>query len=95
MMEMTYGKMYTPTSEQLESMIDKICEKLESEVDDLIKQEMDKDDRQFGFGGRGLFRSLISILLIRELLRRRRPYGGYPGYYGGYGYGPYGGYGGY
>ncbi len=38
-----------------------------------------------GFGGRRRFRrDLISILLLRELLRRRRPYYGYPGGHGWY-----------
>ncbi|RCX19433.1 hypothetical protein DFR58_103179 [Anaerobacterium chartisolvens] len=56
------------------------------------EKEKDKEkSRQFGFGGRRILRDLTGILLIRELMRRRRPFYGYPGYYGG-GFG--GGYGG-
>ncbi len=48
------------------------------------EKEIEKEkNRQFGFGGRRVLRDLAGILLIRELLRRRRPFFGHPGFYGG------------
>jgi hypothetical protein len=90
--------MMNPTREQVEAMVDDIQRKVEPEVDMEINLPTEEAERQFGFGGRRLFRDLVSILLLRQLLRRRRrpfPYG-YPGYggYGGYdGYGYPGGFG--
>lgn len=79
----------SPSREQLEAMVDDIYCMLEADVEISIPE--DDKDRQFVVGGRRLIRDLASILLIRELLLRRRPYpysypypyGGYPGYYGG------------
>lgn len=86
-----HGMKYTPTREHLDAMVDDIYRKVEVDVDAEIKLPREDEERQIGFGGRPLLRDLILILLIAELLRGRRPYGGYPGYYGGYpGY--YGGY---
>lgn len=91
--DMKYGKMYTPSKEQLEATTDSILAKVEPDVDAAIGQEAGAAERQLGFGGRRLLRGLIGILLIRSLLgRRRRPFGFYPGYYPGYSYGGYYGY---
>lgn len=90
--------MTNPSNEQLEAMVDDIQRKVEFEIDVDVNVPCECGNRQFGYGGRRLLRDLISILLIRQLLQRRRPfpYGGYPyqypyqGYYGNvYGYGVY------
>jgi len=80
MMDMTYGLMHIPAREQVEKMIDDITVKVEVDVDVAIKEESrEPEERQLGFGGRRLLRGLIAILLIRELLRRRRrPFFGFP-----------------
>lgn len=76
---MKYGQMHISTKEVVESII--------------IKQEYgDHEERQFGFGSRGLLRGIIDALLIRDLIgRRRRPFFSTP-YGGGFGspYIPYG-----
>ena len=97
MMDSTYGCMYMPKREEVEHMIDNIYTKVEVDVDVAIKQEpRESEERQFGFGERLLLRGLIGVLLLRELLRRRRhpffgsPYGrGFgPGFGGGFNGGP-------
>lgn len=93
MMDMNYGCSYCPTKEQLDSICDRICDEVEADVEAAICEEgQNGADRQFGFGGRRLLRALVGTLLVRELLRGRRPYGfsGYYGGYPGYGYGYYG-----
>ncbi|QEK13363.1 hypothetical protein FQB35_14380 [Crassaminicella thermophila] len=86
------SKMYPfPKKETVEEMVDEIYEMY-------IKDNMYRSP-DGGYGHRGLFKSLIWILLLGKLLgrrRRRRPGYGYPGYgYPGYGYpgGDYPGYG--
>ncbi len=90
-MEMQYGNVNVPNKEQLEEMADHITKQVEAEIKKEIEKE-ENENRQFGYGGRRLLGGLASILLIRELIRRRRPYG--YGYGGGFGY-PYGGFPGY
>ena len=88
-----YGMMHEPNREQFDEMVKDINNKVEGEVEAEVSKE--ENQRQFGFGGRRLLRDLIAILLLRQLLGRRRPhYGGYGGYGGGYGGYPGGGYGG-
>lgn len=97
MMDMTYGRMYMPNREEVERMTDNIHSQVEADVDAEMQQESEgSEERQFGFGfGRRRFlRNLISILLLRELLhRRRRPFFGTP-FGGGFGPGFGGGFGG-
>lgn len=98
-----FGPMHTPTRRQLDDMIDNIYNQVSPSMEENEDMEnslppnandhsMDNKGRQiggFGFGRRRPFlRDLISVLLLRDLIgRRRRPYyGGYPGYYGGYGW---------
>lgn len=87
MMGIKPGVDFSPTREQLDSMVDGIYRNVESQ---LPAEEGDWEPRQpfggfGGFGRRRFLRDLIAILLIRELLRRRRPYyGGYPGGFYGY-----------
>ena len=100
MMDMKYGVMNNPTKEQLDEVCEDICKDVETEVDKVVAAEMKEGQRQLGFGGRYILRDLAGILLLRELLRRRRPFGypgyGYPGYgFPGYGFPGYGGYYGY
>jgi hypothetical protein len=84
--------MYTPSRQQLESMVDQIDNKVGADVDQDY-QDPDSEERQFGFGGFGgrrrFRRDLITILLLRSLLRRRRfPHFGFPfGFGGGFGVG--------
>lgn len=95
MCDAQFGTEYTPTREHVEAMVDDIQRKVEPE----IEVEIGEVERQPFFGRRRLARDLISVLLIRQLLGRRRPFYGYPGSFGypGYGYPGYfgGGYGGY
>jgi len=59
-----------PTREAVEKMTDSIYHRVMAEMKNLSTDE-EITIKQFE---RGLFRSLIAILLIRELLRRRRSY---------------------
>jgi len=59
-----------PTREAVEKMTDSIYHRVMAEMKNLSADE-EITVKQFE---RGLFRSLIAILLIRELLRRRRSY---------------------
>lgn len=96
MMDMNFGCMYIPCREEIEDMCEKICREVEGEVEAVMSQECAESDRQFGFGGRRIFRNLVEILLIRELLRRRRFggfFGGFNRAYPGYGFGGYPGFG--
>lgn len=87
-MNMQFGTMHNPTNEQLEAMTDDIMKKVEPEVTKALEKE--SGERQLGFGGRRLLRNLIGILLIRNLLdRRRRPFFGSPGFFP---VGPFGGF---
>jgi hypothetical protein len=81
------GPMNVPTNEQMERAVDDIVNKVEKDVDAVLMNEYQSaENRQLGYGGRRILRDLAGILLIRELIQRRRrpPYYGYPGY----GYGP-------
>lgn len=86
MFDNNYGMMYNPTREQLEAISEDICKKVEKDVEKVIHVGRDDGDRQIGFGGRRLLNNLVTILLIRQLLgRRRRPFFGFPGGFGGFG----------
>lgn len=87
--------MSNPTKEQLNEMCEKICKEVEADVEKAIAAENKDEKRQLGFGGRAILRDLAGILLLRELIRRRRVFG-YPGYgFPSYGYPGYGGFYGY
>jgi hypothetical protein len=85
-MEMVYGEEYMPGREELDKMMDNIFVKLNVDIDistGSLQASADSIETQV-YGGRGILRDLAGILLIRELLgrrRRRRPYFPY-----GYGY---------
>jgi len=106
MMCAKYGTMHTPTREQMDYMVDDIDNRVGSDVDADYQDGDDTEERQLGgfgggFGGgfhgrRRFRRDLITILLLRSLLRRRRHphFGGFPfggGFGGGFGrgYGEY------
>lgn len=85
------GTAFTPTHEQLNSMVEGIAQNVEGQMDmdDGMMGEMESRQPFFGgfgggFGRRRFLRNLITILLIRELLRRRRRpfFRDYDGYYG-------------
>lgn len=87
MMEMQYGPMYTPSREELEGMVERIYKDVEKDLEKDMKDDWGEEGRQFGFGGRRFFGDIITILLLRDLFRRRRRrphYGGYGDYYGGF-----------
>lgn len=87
--------MSNPTKEQLNEICEKICKEVEADVEKVIATENKDEKRQLGFGGRFILRDLAGILLLRELIRRRRTFG-YPGYgFPPYGYPGYGGFYGY
>lgn len=84
--EMQFGNMI-PTKENIEAVTDNIMAEVEDNVEAQIAKEAGSHERQFGFGGRRLLRGLVGILLIRNLIgRRRRPFGFFPGFspYGGF-----------
>lgn len=101
-MEEAYGPDYTPTREELERMIDHIMYDVESRLSEEMMEEMSQgnpsgnpsNNPRGNPDGRGFLRDLTGILLIRELLRRRRSpfrrrgffprypfFPGYPGFY--------------
>lgn len=82
-----------PTQEQMDAMVDNVYNKVEVNVEVIIKQSPREEERQFVGGGRRILRDFIGALLIANLLRRRPPYYyNYPfygsGYIPPYGYGP-------
>lgn len=61
-----------PTREDIDRMTDSIVAATESQVEASMNSG---ETRQLGFGGRGIFRDLVGILLLRELFQRRhRPH---------------------
>lgn len=102
-----YGIMYTPSRRQMDEIVDNIDNNVGASVDAEYQDSDDKEDRQFEefgggpfggghFGGRRRFRrDLISILFLRELLRRRHDHHHHGGFHGGFNGrydGEYGGY---
>ncbi len=81
-----YGPMFNPSRQMLDSMVDDIDNRVGADVDMDYQDFEGCENRQFvvgGFGGgrRRFRRDLITILLLRELLRRRRPhFGGFGGF---------------
>lgn len=76
LLEMQYGPMQAPSQAKMREMVDKIYARVEADVEATVKGDRDsKEDRQLGLGGRRVLRDLIAILLLREILRRRRPFG--------------------
>lgn len=74
-----------PSEETISSMTDRILEEVVENDLSGLDYEIRVGRRQFVFGGRRVLRDLISILLIRELLRRRRrppffPFGAFGGF---------------
>lgn len=85
MMDMQFGSMYCPGKDKMMEIVDRIFARVEADVEITLRDQKDsKENRQLGFGGRRILRDLITILLIRELLRRRPFFGGFtwnrPGY---------------
>lgn len=89
-MEMKYGWMYSPSNKDLEEACEDIYERTKDYLDEM-EDENEHDDykeytRQRPYGRRRSLNDLFRILLIRELLgrrrRRRRPYYGYGNGYG-------------
>jgi hypothetical protein len=88
-LEQKHGKMYCPSKEEFEKILEDICDKVEKELeDDEDKKDKDKDDcreeerrRRRRYNRRRLLGDLAGVILIGELLGRRQPYYG-PGYYG-------------
>jgi hypothetical protein len=71
--EHMHGTMHCPGHEQIEDMCDKIYKKVENDLDEECGEEDDNDDyRQRRYGRRGAVRDIIGILLLNELIGRRR-----------------------
>jgi hypothetical protein len=71
-----------PDREMVERMSEESYNNMIKDMPEMADES--EEDRQY-YGRRRLARDLIGVLLINELLgrrrrRRRRPYGGYPGY---------------
>jgi len=89
-----------PTDAEREQMIDEVYRRMITECPEITEDPDERRDvythnisvqqRPF-YGRRRLLRDITGILILRELLRRRRPGYGYPGYgTPGYGYPGYG-----
>jgi hypothetical protein len=88
-----YDKMYgmqNPNRQQVDAMVDDIYRKCEGHFDDdYMDDQMQRQfgfgpgfGHGFGFGHRRFGRDLITILLLRELIGRRRPFFfGFPGHF--------------
>ena len=115
---MMYGTMYCPRKDEMEKILDDICEKLEKDIDKeedevsnknkLINNSNNENDdennkckkhkkdkcredfleensrRRRRYDSRRLLRDFVGVVLVNELIGRRRPY--YNPYYGPYGY---------
>jgi len=80
MMESMHGAMYCPSKEEMDHICKEVYEKQHRDCEDDDERYDNDDTRQIFGGRRGLTQDLIRILLIRDLLgrrRRRRPYFGY------------------
>lgn len=60
---------YVPTKKELDSMVDEIYSKVESKVENNMKQS--SNERQFFGSSRRLLRDFITVLLISSFIRRR------------------------
>lgn len=83
MLERKYGKNYCPTKEEMKDMVEDISKKVQKELDKDEDDKKDKDHckgddkkRKRTYDRRRLLNDLIGIILIGELLDRRRPYYG-------------------
>lgn len=76
-----------PSEKEYDSMVSDIYKKVEADVEAVIKNSANPEERQFFGGSRRLLRDFIGAALIASLIRRRRrPFFGpfYGGFYGGY-----------
>lgn len=83
MLERKHGKNYCPTKEEMEDILEDIFKKVEKELDKEDEDKKDKDHcrgeerkRKRPYDGRRLLNDLIGVILIGELLDRRRPFYG-------------------
>jgi hypothetical protein len=68
-----------PDKTDVESMVSGIYDKVEPNIETIIKNSPMSDERQFFGGGRRILRDFITALLIANLIRRRRrPFFGFP-----------------
>lgn len=84
MIDNTYGKMYLPNKGELSNIVEEVIEYMNNENTPMEPIQKDISSLQWD---QNTTRDLISILLIRELIDRRRQ-GGYPPDRFGPGYGP-------
>ncbi|MBA1335986.1 MAG: hypothetical protein HPY66_1805 [Firmicutes bacterium] len=62
-----------PSRAVLDEMIEEVYKKCKTELYKEKKEYKEHEDRQpFYFGGDGIFRDLVAIILLGELFRRRR-----------------------
>jgi hypothetical protein len=101
-LEGKYGMYFCPSKEEMEDIIEDICEKFEKDIDDeddekekkgkkdkcredSFDYQSDDNKRRPRYGRRRVLRDLVGIVLLDELLgrrRRRRPHYGYGPSYG-------------
>ncbi|WP_163192907.1 hypothetical protein [Clostridium thermarum] len=85
-LEQKHGKIYCPTKEELKGIIEDICDEVEKELEEDDNKHRDdyrnEERRPRGrYTRRRLLNDLIGVILIEELLGRRRPYYYGPGYW--------------
>lgn len=73
-MEMRYGPMYSPTSEEVGRITDDIYDRLATDIniDEYDERDENEEDSRQRPRRRRAARDLVSILFLRELHRRRR-----------------------
>jgi hypothetical protein len=68
-----------PGKTDVESMVSDIYDKVEPNIETIIKNSPMAEERQFFGGGRRILRDFITALFISNLIRRRRrPFFGFP-----------------
>jgi len=72
-----HGRMYMPTLAELEPIANEIYSKMEAQLNKLPDTN-EQEKLQYGYRRQGFFSSLIGLIFLGELFRRRRRF--YPRY---------------
>ncbi|WP_102401242.1 hypothetical protein [Haloimpatiens massiliensis] len=89
MMERKYGWMYTPSDKDLDEACENMYENIKDHLEEMDEEYEHNDHKDYNrkrhYGRRRALNDLFRILLIRELIgrrrRRRRPHYGHGGYW--------------